>query len=105
MTGLWDSPGVLALRRLPGRLLAGLKHRIQDPVHMVTRFAQAAIHARELKAVQDHTRRIESGDILLFACLRNEVIRIPYFLDYYRRAGVDHFLIVDNGSTDGLSGP
>lgn len=102
MAGLWDSPGVLALRQLPGRLLAGLKHRIQDPVHMFTRFAQAAVHARELEAVQDNTRRIAPGDILLFACLRNEAVRIPYFLDYYRGAGVDRFLFVDNGSTDGF---
>jgi len=27
---------------------------------------------------------------------------MPFFLDYYRKLGVDHFLIVDNGSTDGL---
>jgi len=27
---------------------------------------------------------------------------MPYFLDYYRKLGVNHFLIVDNGSTDDL---
>lgn len=39
--------------------------------------------------------------ILLFATLRNERIRLPYFLDYYRKLGIDHFLLVDNGSDDG----
>lgn len=31
------------------------------------------------------------------------MIRLPYFLDYYRRLGVDHFLFVDNGSDDGTA--
>ncbi len=39
--------------------------------------------------------------MLAFVTLRNEKPRLPYFLKYYRALGVDHFLIVDNGSTDG----
>lgn len=41
--------------------------------------------------------------ILLVACVRNEMIRIAQFLDHYRRIGVDHFAIVDNGSEDGTA--
>ncbi len=42
------------------------------------------------------------GDpMLLFATLRNEKVRLPYFLQYYRDLGVNHFLIVDNDSDDG----
>lgn len=37
---------------------------------------------------------------LLFATLRNEVQRLPYVLDYYRKLGVTHFFFVDNASTD-----
>jgi hypothetical protein len=33
--------------------------------------------------------------------LRNERVRLPWFLKYYRDLGVAHFLIVDNGSSDG----
>ena len=33
--------------------------------------------------------------------MRNEIIRLPYFLEYYRKLGVAHFLIVDNDSDDG----
>ena len=33
--------------------------------------------------------------------LRNERIRLPYFLKYYRDLGVRHFLFVDNASNDG----
>jgi len=56
---------------------------------------------RELKAVQNRTSEIRPGDILLFCTFRNEDVRLPYFLRYYRDLGVDHFLFVDNESTDG----
>jgi hypothetical protein len=32
---------------------------------------------------------------------RNEMQRLPYFLEYHRALGVDWFLVVDNNSTDG----
>ncbi|MFN3936793.1 MAG: glycosyltransferase family 2 protein [Gemmobacter sp.] len=56
---------------------------------------------RELEPVVDRTAGIRRDAILLFCCLRNERIRLPFFLSYYRRLGVDHFLFVDNGSDDG----
>jgi hypothetical protein len=55
----------------------------------------------ELAPRQDRTGRIRPRDVLLFAVLRNERVRLPYFLEYYRRLGVGHFLMVDNGSDDG----
>lgn len=56
---------------------------------------------RELAEVVDRTDTIGPGAILAFVTLRNEAPRLPYFLEHYRRLGVDHFLFVDNGSTDG----
>ncbi len=56
---------------------------------------------REMRAVSNRTRLIMRNDILLLCTLRNERIRLPYFLKYYRDLGVDHFLFVDNGSDDG----
>ncbi|QJF53048.1 glycosyltransferase family 2 protein [Roseobacter ponti] len=55
----------------------------------------------ELRRVSDRTDAIRAGEILLFSTMRNEKVRLPYFLDYYRNMGVTHFLIVDNDSTDG----
>ena len=55
---------------------------------------------RELSPVSLRTDRIRNDDILLFCTVRNEGIRLPYFLDYYRGMGVSHFLVVDNDSTD-----
>ncbi|MGR3570232.1 glycosyltransferase family 2 protein [Brevirhabdus sp.] len=56
---------------------------------------------RDLKPVVNRTGAIRNGDILVFSTLRNERARLPYFLQYYRELGVQHFLFVDNGSTDG----
>ncbi len=91
-----------AIRQIPGKLLANLKTYLQNPLYMANRRFQAIRHGRALKPSQDHTNRIQPGDVLLFATMRNEGIRIPYFLDYYRRLGVNHFLFVDNDSNDGL---
>ncbi|MCE5973170.1 glycosyltransferase family 2 protein [Sinirhodobacter sp. WL0062] len=55
----------------------------------------------ELSCLADRTGAITASDILVFTTLRNEQIRLPYFLRYYRELGVRHFLIVDNGSDDG----
>ncbi len=56
---------------------------------------------RELTAVAERTGAIRKGDVLAFVTLRNERIRLPFFLRYYRELGIGHFLIVDNGSDDG----
>jgi hypothetical protein len=56
---------------------------------------------RELRAVTDRTDLIKREDLLVFSTLRNERVRLPFFLNYYRNLGVNHFLIVDNGSDDG----
>ena len=56
---------------------------------------------RELGRCSDKTAQIARGDVLVFGTLRNERIRLPYFLKYYRDMGVRHFLLVDNGSDDG----
>lgn len=55
----------------------------------------------QLNPLRDRTARIPRNGILVFVTLRNERVRLPFFLDYYRRMGVDHFLCVDNASDDG----
>lgn len=64
------------------------------------RLARALRKRREVSAVVDRTEAIRPGDLLLFCTLRNEAIRLPYFLRHYRALGVKHFLFVDNDSTD-----
>ena len=57
--------------------------------------------SRDLRSVKNRTDSIRPGDILLFSTFRNEAVRLPYFLEYYRNLGVDHFIMVDNASQDG----
>ncbi|MBO9465893.1 glycosyltransferase family 2 protein [Tropicibacter sp. R15_0] len=56
---------------------------------------------RELRPVANRTSDIAPSDILLFSTQRNEGVRLPWFLKYYRDMGVNHFFFVDNDSTDG----
>lgn len=55
----------------------------------------------EVAAVADRTGRIAANAILCLSCVRNEALRLPHWLAHHRRLGVEHFLIVDNDSTDG----
>ncbi len=77
-----------------------------DKTKMVVRFARlhllALKHSLELKIKQDNLGNIGSSDIILFAVMKNEAHRLSYFIDYYRRLGVGHFILVDNASSDGF---
>jgi glycosyltransferase involved in cell wall biosynthesis len=43
---------------------------------------------------------LSPDDILCCTVARNELVRLPYFLAYYRQQGIDKFFIIDNDSTD-----
>ena len=57
--------------------------------------------SRALRVVADRTNAIAPQDVLCFCTLRNEKVRLKYFLSYYRDRGISHFLFVDNDSNDG----
>lgn len=85
------------MRRIYKRLLTMWRLRARRQYYL----ARAIRRGRRLASVNDRTDRIAPGHILAFVTLRNERIRLPYFLDYHRNMGIGHFLIVDNGSDDG----
>ena len=58
---------------------------------------------RQIKVLSDRTGTIKPGDILVACTVRNEILRLPFFLAHYRTLGVNHFLFVDNGSDDGTA--
>ena len=58
---------------------------------------------KDLRPIADRTRQISDDDILCFSVVRDEISRLPYWLNYNRALGVQHFLIVDNDSTDGTT--
>ena len=41
-----------------------------------------------------------ASEIRLFTMARNEALRLPYFLSYYFKRGVDRIFLIDNDSTD-----
>ncbi len=53
-----------------------------------------------MQRVDEEPIPVGTDEIRLFAVVRNEGLRLPYFLEYYRALGIDRFLFVDNGSTD-----
>lgn len=91
-------PGALEpARRDAAALWQSFRLRIRRRVLL----ARAIRKRRELRRVTNRTSAIARGDILAVLCLRNEAVRLPHFLAHYRRLGVRHFLVIDNGSTDG----
>lgn len=79
--------------------------RILEAVRLRSRRRRAHFRAffkrRELTPVANRTGKMAPDAIILLCTLRNERIRLPFFLRYYRALGVEHFLFVDNGSDDG----
>ena len=55
---------------------------------------------RNLTSVTNRTKTIKPSDLIVVSTMRNEHVRLPYFLKYYRDMGVNHFIIIDNTSTD-----
>lgn len=58
---------------------------------------------RQISPVCDRTAKISPSAILCFSTVRNEALRLPFFLEHYRKLGVAHFLFVDNDSDDGTA--
>lgn len=64
----------------------------------------AAFAYYELERVDTREVVCAPQDVLCCAVMRNESLRLPFFLAYYRAQGIAKFFIVDNGSTDGTVG-
>ena len=79
----------------------GLWDSYKMRVRRKRRIVRAARKSFEITSEVNRTSSIKRHDILLICVLYNERVRLPYFLEYYRDLGVDHFLFVDNDSTDG----
>ena len=49
------------------------------------------------------TRRLtnEQSEIYAFMNVRDEILRLPWTFEHYRKIGVARFFVIDNGSTDG----
>jgi Glycosyl transferase family 2 len=54
---------------------------------------------------QNRHKKIDlaADDLLVFSCVRNEMSRLPFFLEHYRSKGADKFFFIDNASSDGTA--
>lgn len=50
---------------------------------------------------QDENALPPKDAVTLYTVLRDERARLSWFFDHYRRLGVENFVVIDNGSTDG----
>ncbi len=58
----------------------------------LSRARMRRLDSREIPEAEDEIR--------LITIVRNEALRLPYFLQYYSDLGVDRFFVMDNVSTD-----
>ncbi|MEL6550718.1 MAG: glycosyltransferase family 2 protein [Pseudomonadota bacterium] len=65
--------------------------------------ARAWRKRHELTPVNFRLHDAPGRRILCFSTMRNEIARLPFWLEHHRTLGVEHFLIVDNGSDDGTT--
>lgn len=56
---------------------------------------------KELTEIRNREDVRRVSDVFLFSVIHNERHRLSYFLNYYRKLGIDHFFFVDNCSEDG----
>jgi hypothetical protein len=94
------------LRRLAGSahwyLVRPVRRRLVAVIAQAVRLRRMRRSAAQLRPALVRGEAIDAAWCLLVCCMRNELTRMPAFLDHYRRLGVRHFLVVDNQSTDGL---
>ncbi|MEL6640698.1 MAG: glycosyltransferase family 2 protein [Pseudomonadota bacterium] len=80
-----------------GSAINAYRLRIRRKRYLLRAYAKS----KQLTQDTDRTGQIGPSDILCFTTVRNEALRLPFFLEHHRRLGVGHFLVVDNGSDDG----
>ena len=63
-------------------------------------FAESAAWKLNFQLFQRPRIDIQAGELILITVVQNEATRLPYFLDYYFKLGVDRIIVVNNLSSD-----
>lgn len=104
-----SGPGRTAAAELPGyddppvgpaTLVAAYRRRWKRRRLLLRAFRAG----RQISAIEDRTGAMPDKSPVVLCVFRNEALRLPQFLDHHRALGAGHFLMVDNGSTDGSAG-
>ena len=97
LNGVWSNPKPKRVLKAIHRVWLAYKLRIKRRRFLFRAWRKS----KQLRPIMDRTTDIKDTDILLFISVRNEIQRLPFFLGHYRSLGVGHFIMVDNGSSDG----
>lgn len=54
-----------------------------------------------LKKIKTFKTDMNNNSLILVSVLRDEKILLEYFIKYYKKKGITHFIFIDNGSKDG----
>lgn len=94
---------VLAVPRNRPSGTSGMRLRfvVKTIVTGVKAHVRRLLRARDLEAIAIRTA-CRASRYLAVVVVKNEKPRFDYLLTYYRELGVDHFIVIDNESTDGL---
>ncbi|MRX70501.1 Glycosyl transferase family 2 [Flavobacterium resistens] len=74
-------------------------NRLRD-ISKIVHYIKRKKSVKKLKKVNFTNVPDNKDEIRLFAIMRNEELRLPYFFEYYKKIGVDRFFIIDNNSSD-----
>lgn len=67
------------------------------------RWLKQALSWLRMRRLDRHTIPRVHAELRLYTAIRNEMLRLPYFFEYYRSLGVHRFFVVDNASDDGTT--
>lgn len=104
-----DGPGDQARRRdgwLTSTAFAVARVAKGEAAHSLAHFAKARLRRRLKSGQLDMStlrKTIRWARHILVCVVRDEGHRLAFFLDYYRKLGIEHFIVIDNQSTDGTA--
>ncbi len=58
------------------------------------------LNNKSVERIDNKEIKRDCQEVRLFLVERNESLRLPNFLEHYRKLGVDRFFIIDNASSD-----
>jgi hypothetical protein len=92
-----DSNGLVPPRGVMDRLRYARYGAIESAKARV----RLAVKARELRSPSIR-EGLHSALYVAVLIVKDEASRFPFLLEYYRRFGIEHFLVIDHQSSDGL---